>query len=149
MAQTTTHVNACDASIWLDNSAGTLKDISGSSNSITMNFTREVGELRTFQVKWPVRLGCGKDATFTLRAVYTTATDEAMDILKNWYFAGDPGSRSLHVYIPDKNVGSDHYYGEVTIASFNFNADPTEPGPIAVEAELLPDGAWALTTAST
>lgn len=149
MAQTTTHVNACDASIWLDNSAGTLKDISGSSNSITMNFTREVGELRTFQVKWPVRLGCGKDATFTLRAVYSTATDEAMDILKNWYFAGDPGSRSLHVYIPDKNVGSDHYYGEVTIASFNFNADPTEPGPIAVEAELLPDGAWALTTAST
>jgi len=149
MAQTTTHVNACDASIWLDNASGTPVDVSGSSNSITMNFTREVGELRTFQVKWPVRLGCGKDATFTLRAVYSTATDEAMDILKNWYFAGDPGSRSLHVYIPDKNVGSDHYYGEVTIASFNFNADPTEPGPIAVEAELLPDGAWALTTAST
>jgi len=149
MAQTTTHVNACDASIWLDNASGTPVDVSGSSNSITMNFTREVGELRTFQVKWPVRLGCGKDATFTLRAVYSTATDEAMDILQNWYFAGDPGSRSLHVYIPDKNVGSDHYYGEVTIASFNFNADPTEPGPIAVEAELLPDGAWALTTAST
>jgi len=149
MAQTTTHVNACDASIWLDNAAGTPTDISGSSNSITMNFTREVGELRTFQVKWPVRLGCGKDATFTLRAVYSTDTDEAMDILKNWYFADDPGSRSLHVYIPDKNVGSDHYCGEVTIASFNFNADPTEPGPIAVEAELLPDGAWTLTTAST
>jgi len=149
MAQTTTHVNACDASIWLDNAAGTPVDISGSSNSITMNFTREVGELRTFQVKWPVRLGCGKDATFTLRAVYSTASDEAMDVLKNWYFANDPGSRSLSVYIPDKNVGSDYYYGEVTIASFNFNADPTEPGPIAVEAELLPDGAWTLTTAST
>lgn len=149
MAQTTTHVNACDASIWLDNSAGTPVDISGSSNSITMNFTREVGELRTFQVKWPVRLGCGKDAEFTLRAVYSTAADEAMDVLKNWYFADDPGSRSLHVYIPDKNVGSDHYYGEVTIASFNFNADPTEPGPIAVECSLLPDGAWTLTTAST
>jgi len=149
MAQTTTHVNACDASVWLDNLAGTPVDISGSSNSINMAFTREVGELRTFQVKWPVRLGCGKDATFTLRAVYSTATDEAMDVLKNWYFADDPGSRSLSVYIPDKNVGSDYYYGEVTIASFNFNADPTEPGPIAVEAELLPDGAWALTTAST
>ena len=149
MAQTTTHVNACDASIWLDNAAGTPTDISGSSNSITMAFTREIGELRTFQVKWPVRLGCGKDADFALRVVYSTATDEGMDILKNWFFASDPGSRSLHVYIPDKNVGSDHYYGEVTIASFNFNADPTEPGPIPVEASLLPDGPWTLTTAAT
>ena len=91
MAQTTTHVNACDASIWLDNAAGTPIDISGSSNSITMNFSREIGELRTFQVKWPVRLGCGKDAEFTLRVVYSTASDEGMDILKNWYFADDPG----------------------------------------------------------
>lgn len=149
MAQTTTHVNACDASIWLDNASGTPVDISGSSNSITMNFSRELGELVTFQQKWPVRLGCRKDAEFTLRVVYSTATDEGMDILKNWYFANDPGSRSLHVYIPDKNVGSDHYYGEVTIGSFNFNADPTEPGPIAVEANLMPDGAFTLTTAST
>jgi len=149
MAQTTTHVNACDASIWLDNASGTPTDISGSSNSITMNFSRELGELVTFQQKWPVRLGCRKDAEFTLRVVYSTATDEGMDILKNWFFAADPGSRSLHVYIPDKNVGSDHYYGEVTIGSFNFNADPTEPGPIPVEANLMPDGEFALTTAST
>jgi len=149
MAQTTTHVNACDASIWLDNAAGTPTDISGSSNSITMNFSRELGELVTFQQKFPVRLGCRKDAEFTLRVVYTTDANEGMDILKNWYFAGDPGSRSLHVYIPDKNVGSDHYYGEVTIGSFTFNADPSDPAPIAVEASLLPDGAITLTTATT
>jgi hypothetical protein len=149
MAQTTTHVNACDASIWLDNAAGTPTDISGSSNSITMNFSRELGELVTFQQKFPVRLGCRKDAEFTLRVVYTTYANEGMDILKNWYFAGDPGSRSLHVYIPDKNVGSDHYSGEVTIGSFTFNADPSDPAPIAVEASLLPDGEITLTTATT
>jgi hypothetical protein len=149
MAQTTTHVNACDASIWLDNAAGTPTAISGSSNSITMNFSRELGELVTFQQKFPVRLGCRKDAEFTLRVVYSTDTDEGMDVLKNWYFADDPGSRTLHVYIPDKNVGSDHYYGEVTIGSFNFNADPSDPAPIAVEANLLPDGAITLTAAST
>src|SRR5512139_3171847 len=100
MAQTTTHVNACDASIWLDTAAGVLTDISGSSNSVTMNFSREVGELRTFQVKWPVRLGCGKDAEFTLRAVYSTAAAEAVDIIRDWFFANDPGSRSFQVYIP-------------------------------------------------
>lgn len=149
MAQTTTHVNACDVSIWLDNAAGTLKDISGSSNKVSMSFTREIGELRTFQTKWPVRLGCGKDAEFTLTAVYSTATNEAMDILKNWWFADDPGLRSFHVYIPDKNVGSDHYYGEVTIGDLTWDADPTEPGPIAVEAKLLPSGAFTWTTATT
>ena len=31
MAESTTIVNACDVSIWLDNAAGTLKDISGTS----------------------------------------------------------------------------------------------------------------------
>jgi hypothetical protein len=149
MTQTTTYVNACDVSIWLDNAAGTAKDISGSSNKIDMAFTREIGELRTFQVKWPVRLGCGKDAEFTLTAVYSTATDEAMDILKNWWFADDPGLRTLHVYIPDKNVGSDHFYGEVTIGDLSIPADPTEPGPIAVEAVLLPSGAFTLTTTAT
>lgn len=149
MAQTTTHVNACDVSIWLDNAAGTLKDISGSSNKVSMSFTREIGELRTFQTKWPVRLGCGKDAEFTLTAVYSTATNEAMSILKAWYFADDPGLRSFHVYIPDKNVGSDHYYGEVTIGPLSWDADPTEPGPIAVEAKLLPSGAFTWTTATT
>lgn len=149
MDQTTTHVNACDVAVWLDNAAGTPKDISGSSNKVAMSFTREIGELRTFQVKWPVRLGCGKDAEFTLTAVYSTATDEAFDILKNWWFAGDPGLRSFHVYIPDKNVGSDHYYGEVTIGDLTWDADPTEPGPIAVEAKLLPSGEFHLSTAAT
>lgn len=149
MAQTTTYVNACNVSIWLDDSVGTPTDISGSSNGINMAFTRELGELRTFQTKWPVRLGCAKDAEFGLRVVYSTASNEGMDLLKNWYFTDDPGNRTLHVYIPDKNVGSDHYYGECTIGSLQFNADPTEPGPIPVEASLLPSGQWSLTTATT
>jgi hypothetical protein len=149
MAQTTTHVNACDASLWLDNAAGTPVDISGSSNSISMNFTRELGELVTYQQKFPVRLGCRKDFEATLRVVYSTAADEGMDVLKNWYFANDPGSRTLHVYIPDKNVGSDHYYGEVTIGSLSFNPDPSDPSPIPVEANLMSDGEITLTTAAT
>jgi len=149
MAQTTTHVNACDVAVWLDNLAGTATDISGSANSVSMSFTREVGDLRTFQAKWPVRTGCGKDVEITLRVVYSTASDEAVDILKNWYFANDPGSRSFSLYVPTKNVGSDHYYGEVTISSFTFDTDPTEPGPIAVEAVLMSDGEFSHTVATT
>ena len=82
MAETTTALNACDVSVWLDNAAGTLKDISGSSNSMTLNFTKNNGSLQVFGTKWQIRLSCGKDATFTLIAVYSSATDEAADILK-------------------------------------------------------------------
>lgn len=149
MAQTTTKVNACDVSVWLDNAAGTLNDISGSSNGIDMTFTRELGELRTYQSKWPVRMGCGKDVEITLRAIYSTASDEAADILRNWFFASTPGSRSFHIYIPDKNVGSDHYYGEVTLGDMSFSPDPTEPGPILIEATLMADGEFSYTTATT
>lgn len=150
MAQTTTHVNACDVSVWLDNLAGTLTDISGSSNGVSMQFSIETGMLRTFQAKWPVRTECGKDAEITLKAVYSTAADEAYDILKNWFFASTPGARSFSCYIPNKNVGSDHYYGEVRLGGgFGFDADPTEPGPIAVEVTLLPDGEFYHTVATT
>ena len=149
MPQTTTHVNACDASLWLDNAAGTLVDISGSSNKVSIALTREVGELRTYQAHWPVRTGCGKDVEITLTAVYSTAADEAKDLLLDWWFATDPGARSFVCYIPDKNVGSDKFYGEVVIQDVNFDADPTEPAPIAVEVTLLATGEFSRTTTVT
>ena len=149
MAQTTTHVNACDASVWLDNAGGTLTDISGSSNSLTLSGSIEVGELRTFQAKWPVRTECGKDMEINMVLIYSTAADEAFDILKNWFYAATPGARSFAAYIPTKNVGSDHYSGEVRLSNFDFTAAPTDPGPIAVNITLLPDGEFSHTVAST
>jgi len=149
MAQTTTKINACDASVWLDTAAGVLTDISGSSNGVDLSFTREIGELRTFQSKWPVRMGCGKDVEVTLRVIYSTATAEGAHILKNWFFQSTPASRSFHLYLPSKNVGSDHYYGEMALGDMSFNADPTEPGPILIEATLMADGEFSYTVATT
>ena len=149
MAETTTPINACDVSVWLDNAAGTLKDISGSANSVNMEFESNIGELRVFVTRWPVRLQCGKDATFTLIVVYSTAADEGMDILKNWFFGTATGARSFHVYIPDKNVGSDHYYGEVVLENLSWPVNAGEAQPIPVTATLKPSGTFYLTTATT
>ena len=150
MAQTTTSVNACDVALWIDNASGTLKDCSGSSNAVTMNFTKNIGDLRTFQQTWPVRLSCGKDGTFNLVAVYSTATDEAADILKNWYFAAnEPALRTVKVYIPDKNVGSDVYAGEFVMESLDIPASSGEAGPIQLTAVLRPSGEFTLTTNAT
>lgn len=149
MAQTTTAVNACDVAIWLDSGTLTPTDISGSSNNVDMDFDQEIGEYRTFGSRWPVRLECGKDAAFTLNIIYSTAADEALDILKTWYFASSPGNRTLSVYIPDKNVGSDHFQGECKIASLSWTAGSDEAGPIMVTANLLPDGEVTLSTLAT
>ena len=149
MAQTTTAVNACDAAIWLDNAGGTLKDISGSSNNVDMNFDIDIGEFKSFASKWKARITCGKDAEFTIAAVYSTTTNESLDILKNWFFAAAPGSRTLKVYLPDKNVGSDVYSGEFVLSNLKIPADGSKADFIMVEATLKPDGAVTLTTNAT
>lgn len=149
MAQTTTAVNACDAGIWLDNGTLIPTGIGGSANNVDMNFDQEIGEFRTFGSRWPGRLECGKDANFTLNIVYSSAADEAFDILKTWFFASSPGNRTLSVYIPDKNVGSDHFQAECKIEGLSWTAGSDEAGPIMVTANLLPDGEVALSTLAT
>lgn len=147
--QTSTALNACDASIWLDKAAGTLTDISGSSNSISLNFDHDVKPFRTFGSKWPKRLECGKDAAFTINVVYSSAADEGWSVCKLWYFAAIPGARTLKIYMPNKNVGSDVFYCEARIKSFSFQLSPDEAGPVMVQMQLEPDGEVTHTVATT
>lgn len=148
MAQTTTAVNACDVKIYLDNAAGTPTDISGSSNTCSMAFTNQLGAVRNFGTRWQIRLECGKDATFNLSAVYSTATDEAIDILKNWYF-NTPGNRTLTVYIPDKDVGADVYSCEARLENLNIPVEAGKADPIVVTCALMPNGPVTLVTNAT
>ena len=151
MAQTTTARNACSCAVWLDNSSGTLKDISGSSTSVEFGFTNEIGEFVTFGSCYKGRLECGKDWTFTLNVVYSTTSDEGWDILKGWMHnttcSDDP--RTLDIYVPTKNVGSDYWTMEVYLASLSFTADRSDANPIMVTAEFLPDGTVTHSVAGT
>jgi hypothetical protein len=141
MAQTTTAINACDVVIELDDEQNHIKNISGSSNEIKMAFMGKTGDLQTFGGDFPVRLSCGRDAEFSLIAVYTTALEEARDIINEWYF-GTGGLRTLRVSIPDASVGSDMYYGEVVLDKFDFTASSGDASPIKLNATLKPSGAW-------
>lgn len=140
MPLTTTAINACNASIWMDKLGGTLTDISGSSNAVNLDFSQEIGMYRTFGSKWPTRLTCGKDARWTLNIVYSSAADEAFDVLKKWFFATNPGNRTVKLYLPDKNVGSDVFSGEFKLESLSWPASAGQAEPINVTAVLLPDG---------
>lgn len=149
MAQTTTGFNACDIAIWLDDDTGTLKDISGSSNSVDLNFDNTLGLYRTFGSTWPRRLECGKDAQFTLQILYSSAADEGADLLKTWYFANPPGQRTLKIYSPDKNVGSDVYAAEVMVENVTWSGEAGNADPIMISATLRPSGEVTWTTNAT
>lgn len=149
MTQTTTAINACDAAIWLDNAAGTPTDVSGSSNSVTLNLANTTAAYRNFQTTWPKRLECGKDGSVDLIVTYSTGSDEGLDILRDWFFATPPGNRTLKFYLPDKNAGSDVYSGEFKIETLVIPATAGEAAPVTVTAHLVPDGAISYTAAST
>ena len=139
MAATTTSVNACNAVIRLDNGSDVLTDISGSSNELNMEFSKPIAEFKVFGLDWHKRMQCGKDASFSLKVVYTTATDEGFDLLKDWYFTGD-GTKTLQVNLPSDNTGNDRYSGEFLLESLSWGLVASEAGPIMVSAELKPDG---------
>ena len=149
MTISTTARNACDIGIRLDNASGTLTDISGSSNAVTLTLSQNVGESRVFGSRWPAREVCGKDAKVALTVLYTTASDEGYDILANWFNETDPQPRTLYLYFPNKNVGSDVYYGEFVLESYETPATAGEAAPIMVSASLLIDGAITYTVAAT
>ena len=76
-------------------------------------------------------------------------------LLDKWHKVGDigffgtRGDRSLSIYIPDKDVGSDHYSALVKLDDWEFTASHDDPGPIAVTMRLLPNREVTWTTAST
>lgn len=143
MPQTTSQVNACDAGIFLDNAAGGLVDISGSSNEASMDFTNQLGELYTFGGRFPIRQECKSDATINLNMIYTLDDAEAMTIFKDWYYT-TRGQKTLKIYIPSTAEGSDVYTFEVFLESMNIPITATDPNPILASCVLRPTGTFSV-----
>ena len=151
MPGTTTARNACDVAIWMDNAAGTPLDISGSMNQVNMSFTNTLGEFTVFGAEAVKRLCCGMDGVFELNIWYTTAASEGRDTVFTWYFGTTRCTpRTVSIYLPDKNVGSDHIYGEFLMESMDVTADRSDAAPMPISVRLLPstDGI-SRTTAAT
>ena len=149
MTVTTTPVVATNCVIKLDNAAGSPTDISGSSNRVELSLEHGVGEFRPFSTQWKSRVVVGKDVGVTLNIIYSTATDEALDILKNWFFGGDDSARTLTIQVPDGSPGSDQYEGEFVLMSAPVGLGAEDDEVVMVSAELRSHGEVALTTVST
>jgi len=149
MPQTTTAVNACDASIWIDNASGVLTDVSGSSNTINMSFAEQVGAVRNFGTRWEILLTCGLSAKFGFTAVYSTSATEAKAILLDWFFNKPGTNKTLKVYLPKKDVGADVYTAEVKLVTMPITVQAATAEPMQISCELQPDGAVTWVTNAT
>jgi hypothetical protein len=141
MAQTTTSVNACDVTIEVDNAAGSLVDISGSSNQCSISISSNTGQTFTFDGDWALQKICKKSASISVQAVYSTADAEAANVLLDWWFGSAYNSaRSVEINIPDQTTGSDTYTGEFVLSSASIPLSAEDAAPILVSFELLNDG---------
>ena len=151
MAQTTTDYNACDVSLWVDDDAGTLTDISGSSNAVNAAFTQSTGSVSTFQGGGWVRSkgGCLKNGTITLTVLGTTAAGEAFSILTDWFFNHSGDLRTVTWYEPDKNVGSHKFSGEAIIQDHTGDRPSNVSDPATTVVTLITSGEWTWVTNAT
>lgn len=146
---TSTVIVATDVQIWIDDASGTPQDMSGSSTSVEITLENGVGEWRNFSSPWMRRKVVGKSGSFALNCVYTTAADEASYLMKNWELGGDDDARTITVYVPTKNVGSDVYQAEVVLGSVSFTLDAEADDVVRMSADLMSHGDVTLSNAAT
>lgn len=139
MAQTTTQINGCNAKLEIDDAGGTPTDVSGSSNSITLSRTKQVGEAYTFEGSFPVRAECKQDASLSGTVLWTSLTAEARDILDLWYESG--GLRTV-IFSPQGGAAGDvQYSGEFFLTSLDFTTEAGSADPVTMDFECMPSGA--------
>lgn len=142
MAQTTTHANACNVALFIDDSNGALTNVSGSTNQVSLELTRTLGSLVTFEGNWDIVTACKRSGTITIGAVYSTASGEARELLEGWFFGDDSGtdSRTVQINVPNNSVGSRRYEAECVIESMSLPIDASTADPIALTFQLRTNG---------
>lgn len=149
MPETTSAINACDLSVQLADHNGVLRDVSGSSNRVEIQFTKQLGEYQVFGGGWVKRLSCKRDATANLTIVYTTATNEGWSVVKDWFDNYPDEARRMRIFAPDDSVGADDFDGLWLIESMNVPFDGTQATPVMVALTLRQTDGVAINTQAT
>jgi hypothetical protein len=144
MPQTTTAQNACSARIYIDDDSGTLLDVSGSSTTASLNLTKDIGAAFTFEGDFAVKTECKKDGTIDFSSLWTTATGEARALLEQWFQAG--GRRTFRMDMPNSEVGSRRYEGEVRLEEYSFPVEAGNADPVVVTGRMVTDGELSFST---
>lgn len=138
MPATTTAVNGCGWNILMADEQGVMRDISGSANEFSLEFSNELGEFKVFGVRALNRLECGTDANLELTALYSRAMYEATDLIKYWKDLR--GARLFEINGPSNAPGNDRYQGYFLYEKINISVKADDAKPIPVKMTLKPTG---------
>lgn len=138
MPTTSTAINACGASILIENEFGELIDISGSANEVNLDFDNDLGEFKVFGDRAKYRLECGLDTSLDFTALYTTGQREAMDLIKSW--RQNRGARRIQVNVPRNVSGADRYEGRFFYEKINIPLKADEAKPVMSKVSAKPNG---------
>lgn len=149
MPVTTTPVNACNATIYLDTHLGVATNVSGMSNNLDFEVTNALGEYQVFEGQWMYRMACRLDGSVELKVVYSKDVNGGHDILADWIFQYNKEARRLIFFLPTEEIGAERYEGYYFLESYAFTVSAEEAGPIMGTASLKPNGAITRTVAVT
>lgn len=135
MTTTITAINACNATIKIDNAAGTLTNISGSIIKSSLRVESELGVFKVFDDSWHYRLEGGRNWEATIDALYTMSASEGFALLRDWWL-GNRGTRTLSI-----SDGTNTYLGEVVIQSITIEKPADDATPVRAVVKLLGHGA--------
>jgi hypothetical protein len=69
--------------------------------------------------------------------------------LLDWYFNKPGTNKTIKVYLPDKNVGSDVYTAEVKLITMPIGVQAATAEPMQISCTLRPDGPVTWVTNAT
>lgn len=139
MATTTTANVAKNTVLKIDNAGGTLTDISGTSNSVSFDFTNTTEKASVFGDSNPLVFEGPKDDKISAKGLFSTTSTEAYFLLDAWSASG--GARSIQVDTPNSSAGSKRYTAEVYLQNLKLGElDASSAKPIMWSAEFVPSG---------
>ena len=147
MPQSSTVRNGRNSQVLVDDESGSPVDVSGTGNQWGLELDNLTGQAFTFAGEYPRTIDGKKNATLSVRFVYSPTANEGADLLRDWF--NNQGARTVSISYPDAAVGSDQITGEFRLDDLSFDAEAEDGTPMMYEATLLPDGTLTNTTISS
>lgn len=136
--------SACDALVVVDALDLTPTDVSGSTNSVTVNVSKGVGTYWKANQNYPTRYVLNEDMAIDLVVLYSSSTSDAFGLLREWadQNVADSDARTVNVRMIESGTYQHNYYGEFILTSFEFSITAGEGGPVMVSASFENSGGF-------
>lgn len=126
-------VHGKNAYIRLDNSAGTLTDLSSITNEISMSQSIETADTSTYGTNAKTYITGQNDATVSLSGLFDATSSTVIEGTINAIIAGTNASATLEFGPEGNGTGKKKYTMEVIVTSYEIGAPVSDVVSLSVE----------------